>query len=156
MLDFALSSMPRCSRYAPPLTAKLGYANLATAKMKLTSATTVGRCSRTASREAPGSRVYWRVQNDGLMPADAPGLSFSRTAMLMSGCGCPAEGDMHQLIDTMTASARAPIDLPLGHSPLGVLVSHLKISEGHSNGCMELTIIVNKSVGRTGLICCKV
>lgn len=74
---------------APPLTAKLGYANLATAKMKLSSATTVGRCSLTARREAPGSRVYLRVQNEGAMSVEVPGFSFSRIAVLMSRCDCP-------------------------------------------------------------------
>lgn len=71
-------------RNTPPLTAKLGYANLATAKIKLTSATTVGRCRRTASRDTSGCRVYCSVQKDGVITEAAAVVSCPRVALLLS------------------------------------------------------------------------
>lgn len=75
----------------PPVTVKLGYANLATARMKLISATTVGRCRRTASRDKSGARVYCSVQKDGVMTDDAAAVSCPLAAFWVSRWDCPAK-----------------------------------------------------------------
>lgn len=68
-----------------PDTGSVGYANLMTARMKPTSATRLGCCSRTTSLALPGCCLKCSVAKDGASCCCSP-LPAVRDSACFSGC----------------------------------------------------------------------